>query len=326
MSVRLSSLFIVAIISALILTGFYFYPTEKNNTPVIAITQIAPHPSLDRIRQGILDELNESTHKNVKVIFQNAQGNIAIATQIAQRFISLNPKIIIPITTPSAQTVQAAAHNKNIPIVFAAVTDPLEARLIKSDGSNLPFVTGVQDAPPYAEQIQQIQTLLNKKNVRIGIIYNPGEINSLSQIKHFEEALAHKGGTILLSPATSTINVSAATARLTDRVDAFYLPNDNTIISSLASVLKIADNKKVPVFSSDPESVKRGCTASIAPDQYQIGRQVGKLTIRILNGQRAEEIPYEKSKINSAQLNEAHIQMLGLHPQLTETIKAHHEH
>jgi putative ABC transport system substrate-binding protein len=313
MSFRLSSSFItVVILSTFILIGFYFYPTTKNNTSIIAITQIAPHPSLDLIRQGIMDELNESPHKNSEIIFQNAQGNISTATQIAQRFISLNPKVIIPITTPSAQMVQAAAHNKNIPIVFAAVTDPGEARLIKSDGENLPFITGVQDAPPYDEQIKQMQTLLNKKNLRIGIIYNPGEINSLSQIKHFEKALSKDGSTILLSPATSTVNVSTATARLVDRVDAFYLPNDNTVISSLASVLKITDDKKIPVFSSDPESVKRGCTASIAPDQYQIGRQVGKIVIRILNGQKAEEIPYEKSKINSTQRNEAHIKMLRL--------------
>ncbi len=313
MSFRLSSSFITAfILCTLVVLGFYFYPTTKNNPSIIAITQIAPHPSLDLIRQGIMDELNESPHKNNEIIFQNAQGNMSTATQIAQRFISLNPKVIIPITTPSAQMVQAAAHNKNIPIVFAAVTDPGEARLIKNDGGNLPFITGVQDAPPYAEQIKQIQTLLNKKNLRIGIIYNPGEVNSLSQIKHFEETLSKNGGTILLSPATSTVNVSAATARLVDRVDAFYLPNDNTVISSLASVLKITDDKKIPVFSSDPESVKRGCTASVAPDQYQIGRQVGKMVIRILNGQKAEEIPYEKSKINSTQLNEAHIKMLGL--------------
>ena len=134
----------------------------------------------------------------------------------------------------------------------------------------------------------------------------------------FEDMLSKQGGSLLLSPATSTINVSAAAARLVDKVDAFYLPNDNTVISSLESVLKITDDKKIPVFCSDPESVKRGCTASVAPDQYLIGRQAGKMVIRILDGQKVDQIRCEKSKDNSTQVNAERVRLFGLKTSPTE--------
>ena len=176
-----------ASIAALALvTSFYFVKKSPNKKNVVAITQIAPHPSLDRIREGIIDTIKACKHKDIEIIFQNAQGNIATATQIAQRFVSLKPSVIVPITTPSAQTACAAASHKEIPVVFVAVTDPVEARLASASGSNMPFVTGVTDAPPYSEQVKQMQRILKKKALTIGIIYNPGEANSLSQITKIE--------------------------------------------------------------------------------------------------------------------------------------------
>lgn len=294
----------IASIAALaVFASFYIAKRSPNKKNVIAITQIAPHPSLDRIREGIIDAVKSSKHKDVDIVFQNAQGNVATATQIAQRFVSIRPNVIIPITTPSAQTVYAAAVSKEIPIVFVAVTDPIEARLASEDGSNIPYVTGVTDAPPYAEQVKQIQRNLNKKSITLGIIYNPGEANSLSQITKIEHEIKASGGKVIRSAAPSTAAVSQATAYLTGKVDAIYLPNDNTVVSALTSVLKITHELKIPVFSSDPESVKSGCTAAVAPDQYEIGKQAGKMVIRLLNGEKTNAIPIEKSTKISEYVN-----------------------
>lgn len=283
--------------------GFYIAKQSPKKKNIIAITQIAPHPSLDRIREGIVDTIKASKHKDVEIVFQNAQGNVATATQIAQRFASIKPSVIVPITTPSAQTAYAAATSKGIPIVFVAVTDPVEARLSAEDGSNIPYVTGVTDAPPYAEQVQQIQKNLKKKSIALGIIYNPGEANSLSQIKKIEHEIMASGGKVILSAAPSTAAVSQATAYLTGKVDAIYLPNDNTVVSALTSVLKITHELKIPVFSSDPESVESGCTAAVAPDQYEIGKQAGKIVIRLLNGEKISAIPIQKSTKISEYVN-----------------------
>jgi putative ABC transport system substrate-binding protein len=271
----------------------------KNEKHIVAITQIAPHPSLDRIRAGIIDGLKASDDASIEVIFENAFANIATATQIAQRFASMNAKVIVPITTPSAQTVQAATVSQNIPIVFVAITDPKEAHIVNADGTNMPNVTGVTDAPPYEKQVKQIKDILCKDEITLGVLYNPGEPNSVSQIKQIEREIQKFGGKVILSPAASTVNISQSTNYLVGKVDAIYLPNDNTVVSALASVLKIAEVHKIPVFSSDPESVKAGCTAAIAPDQYAIGLQAAKIILRILKGEKAESIPVENSlKIN----------------------------
>ena len=287
---------ILASFAALIvLASFYFIKKASPKKNIVAITQIAPHPSLDRIREGIVDALKASKRDGIEIVFQNAQGNIATATQIAQRFVSLEPAVIVPITTPSAQTVHAAATAKEVPIVFVGITDPIEARLAKADGTNVPFVTGVTAATPYAEQVAQMQRMLGKKSLTIGVVYNPGEANSLSQLKRIEAEITLLGGKVIRSAATSTVAVSQATMHLIGKVDAIYLPNDNTVISALNSVLKITQEHKMPVFSSDPESVERGCTAAVAPDQYAIGTQAGKMIIRLLNGERTDAIPIEKS-------------------------------
>lgn len=285
--------------------------TEKN---IIAITQIAPHPSLDRIREGIMDTLKATKRTDIQVVFENAFGNISTATQIAQRFASLNPKVIVPITTPSAQTVQTASSSKQTPIVFVAITDPLEAHFINADGTNVPYITGVSDAPPYPDQVKQMLNIVKKNNINVGILYNPGEANSLSQIKQIEKELKRFGGKVILSPATSTVSVSQAVSYLVGKVDAIYLPNDNTIVSALTSVLKITHAHKIPVFSSDPESVKAGCTAAVAPDQYAIGVQAAKMIIRILNGEKADAIPVEKSLKINEYVNEKRFDHMVLGP------------
>ena len=307
---------IIASIAALtIAPSIYFVKNSTSQKISVAITQIAPHPSLDRIREGIVDTLKSNKNNNIEIIFQNAQGSISTATQIAQRYVSLKPTVIVPITTPSAQTVYAAAAERKIPIVFVAVTDPIEARLMNSNGTNIPFVTGISDAPPYRAQIKQIQRMLGKKIFKLGIVFNPGEANSLSQIKCIETEITQLGGEVIRSAAASTIAVGQATNYLTGKVDAIYLPNDNTVVSALTSVLKITQEHKIPVFSSDPESVERGCTAAVAPDQYEIGKQAGKIIIRILNGEKTDTIPIEKSIKTSEYVNkniDLHT-MLGSH-------------
>ncbi|MHA1558956.1 MAG: ABC transporter substrate-binding protein [Alphaproteobacteria bacterium] len=274
----------------------------SKNKLTIAITQIAPHPSLDQIRKGIIDEIKANIDKPYDIVFQNAQGNIATAAQIASQFKGLFPDIIIPITTPSAQTIFSAMRdNKSIPIVFAAITDPVAAKLLSSTTKPGENITGVYDDPPLKKQAELISVLLglnSGENITIGIVYNPGEANSVSTVDKAKDIFRGFNINILEAPATSTTEVSVVTRSLVGRVDAIYFPNDNTVVMSLESILRIANENKIPVFSSDPESVQRGCLATIAPDQYRVGVQVGKMVADILLARRtlkeiSPEIPLE---------------------------------
>src|ERR1700722_19900820 len=138
-----------------------FYSLSVQAHKTIGITQIVDHPSLNSIREGILEELSQQGFKEGKdltVIFESAQGNPTVAAQIAQKFASLPLDVIIPISTPSAQAI--VQQIKKTPIIFAAITDPLSAKVVSSlehPGKN---VTGVTDAPPLQQQLDFIETCI----------------------------------------------------------------------------------------------------------------------------------------------------------------------
>ena len=195
------TLFVASIIAVVIYSTFKFIPINAKEK-VVAITQIAPHPSLDLIRKGIEEEIIAAFGKDVKIEFQSAQGNQALATQIAQKFVGQNVDVLVAITTPSAQAMQAA-NSLHIPMVFAAITDPIAAKLVEDSGTNKENITGVSDGPDIDKQVALIQEFM-PKNSTIGFIYNPGETNSCVHVEHLEEKLQAAGFVIIKTPVYST--------------------------------------------------------------------------------------------------------------------------
>ena len=259
----------------------------KNLT--IAITQITSHPSLDLIRSGIIDVVKQK-HPKIKVVYKNAQGNITIAAQIAQNFAALNPNIIVPITTPSAQTVVRATQGKNIPVVFSAITDPIGAGILKSLSASQNNLTGVVDQPPVAQTIKLMQKV-NSKIKTVGVIYNASETNSIFQIESIKKAAKQADIKITEIPISKSSDIQMAAEKLSQEADAIFLPNDNLVISALATILKVAKDRKVPVYASDPESVKSGVFAALAFDQYQIGVKTGEVVLKVLAAGSVATIP-----------------------------------
>lgn len=260
----------------------------SNAKSLVAITKIAPHPSLDEIEKGVIDGLKQA---NLDLDFQqdNAQGNMTTATQIAKKYASLKPDIIIPITTPSTQTVYQTAAQENIPVVFAAVSDPIAAKLVDATTHKGKNITGVSDLSPIAQQIDLIKTLQPTAK-KIGILYNSGETNSIASIDLFKLQAKARGLEIVLYPCTSVVDLMAVTKKIKGKVDALYIPNDNMVISGLDVVLKNLDD--LAIYTADPESIARGCLASAATKQYDIGLEAGKLAARILKGETASDIPF----------------------------------
>lgn len=306
--------FIASLVVSLFLVAYSFSPTSlamsTGSRPVVAITQIAPHPSLDEIRRGIEDEL-KAQKIDADLLFENAQGNIAIATQIGQKFVSLKPTVIVPITTPSTQAIYSVAKAQGIPVVFAAVSDPVGAKLVSQIGQAGEGITGISDLSPIAEQISLMQTALPQAKT-LGIIYNPGEANSETLVRLLEQSLP-KTITLIKAPAINTTDVSSAVKNLASKkVDMIYLPNDNTVVSALNTILQSADEYKIPVFSADPESVKRGCLATVAHSQYQLGRETGVLVAKVLKGENVNTLPIERPKKVEISLNLSVAKKLGI--------------
>ena len=257
----------------------------------VAITAIVEHPALDAVRKGVIDELKDegfTEGQNLKINFQSAQGNTATAGQIAKQFVADNPDVIVAIATPSAQSVAAATSS--IPMVFSAVTDPVEAKLVsKLDGSGT-NVTGASDALPYEPQIELMRQLIpDLKNV--GYVYSPGEVNSTIVLKNLKDKLTPLGITVHESPAQRSTDIAMAARSIADKVDVIYTSTDNNVVSAYESLYQVANESKVPLVASDTDSVARGAVAALGVNYYDLGRETGKIVGRILKGEKPGAIP-----------------------------------
>ncbi len=257
----------------------------------VAITQIVEHPALDSCRQGVKDVLAENGYvegKNLRWDYESAQGNPVTAAQIAKKFVGDEPDVIVAIATPSAQAV--AATTKTVPLVFSAVTDPVAAKLVSNwekPGAN---ITGTSDMAPIDKHLEMILRI--SPNVKkLGVLYNPGEVNSVSSLEAVKKAAGPKGIEVFEGPAPKSSEVLAAARSLVGKVDAFYVPTDNTVVSAFEAVVKVGIDSKTPVYAADTDSVERGAIAASGFNYYQVGRQTGEMVVQILKGANPGDIP-----------------------------------
>ena len=260
-------------------------------TKTVAITAIVEHPALDATRDGVIDALKAAGFtpgENLKVEYQSAQGNPATAAQIARQFVGARPDVIVPISTPSAQAVVAAT--RDIPVVFTAVTDPVSAQLVRSMDKPGANVTGVSDMAPVGEHVALIQEIVPGAK-RLGVVFNPGEPNSVAMVNVLKEEAAKRGLTVVNAAANKSADVQTAARSLVGKADAIYVPLDNTVVSALEGLLAVGAQAKLPVFSADTDSVVRGTIASLGFDYRQVGRQTGEVVVRVLKGEKPGDLP-----------------------------------
>ncbi len=201
--------------------------------------------------------------------------------------------LICAIATPSAQSAYNAAMDKDIPVVYTAVTDPVAAELADKDGNPVGNVTGTSDTLPVEEQLKMIREMMPDAKT-IGILYTTSEANSVSAIATYESLVDKYGFTLETKGISQTSEIALATDDLLTKVDCITNLTDNTVVASLPTILEKANEKGIPVFGSEIEQVKIGCLAAEGIDYIQLGKQTGKIAAQILKGEKkASEIPYE---------------------------------
>lgn len=261
----------------------------------VAVTSIVEHPALDSVKDGVLETLTTAGYtedKGFKWQFQTAQGNTAIAAQIARKYIGDQPDVIVAIATPAAQAVVAAT--KTIPVVFSAVTDPVAAQLVPSMEPGGTNVTGVSDALALERQVDLIRQVVPDAK-RVGMVYNPGEANSVVVVERLRELLPEFDMTLVEATAARTVDVGAAARSLVGKVDVIYTNTDNNVVSAYEALVKVGNDAKVPLVASDTDSVARGAIAALGINYYDLGLQTGKLVVRILEGENPGDIAPETS-------------------------------
>lgn len=258
----------------------------------IAITQIATHPGIDAIRDGFIAEMARLGYRNgVDVVYEftNANGDMPTAQQIAEKIARDKPSLAFAISTPSSQTVAKALRRTTVPLVFGAVTDPVAAGLVKSlrePGGN---VTGTSDQWPVGVQFDLLRRLVPTVK-KVGVIHNPGEANSASNLRAVRAALDARGLLLVDASVASTGEIATAAQSLVGKVDAIYVPADNTVISGMAAIVKIGEQNRLPVLPGVSSSIEVGGIGTLGPDYRDVGAQSARLADRVLKGERPAAI------------------------------------
>lgn len=287
-------------------------PATPSSTYNIGVIQVVEHPALDATCKGIRDELNQQGFKeNMKWIWDSAQGNPALATQIAQKFAGQEMNLVVAIGTTVAQAALNAARNTKIPVVFASVTDPKGAKL---EGN----ITGVSNFVSPKDQIEMMLKIVPTIK-KLGVIYNPGEANSASLLKQMEDITKSKNIELISVTASKTSEVAIAAQGLIGKVDAIFINNDNTALAAINSVGQISRANKIPLFASDGDVKESGALALLGADQYEIGRQTGRIAAKILRGESAPTIPVEFPTRVNVELNPKVARELGI--KIPESLK-----
>lgn len=270
-------------------------PALSADQPSVAVTAIVEHPALDAVRDGVRDELKAAGYedgKNFKFSYQSAQGNVGTAAQIARKYVGDRPSAIVAIATPSAQS--AVAATKQIPVIYSAVTDPVAAKLVKDWGPSGTNVTGVSDLSPLEKHLELIKKIVPHAK-RVGVIYSPGEANSVAIVAALKKAAGTAGVTIVEAAAARTVDVPTAAQSLIGKADAIYTPTDNNVVSAFEGIVKVAQQAKLPVIAADTATVERGAVAALGLNYYDIGRQTGKIVVRVLKGEAPGKIASQTS-------------------------------
>jgi len=275
---------------------------KEKEVYTVCITQIATHPDLDANRQGIIDAMAEEGFvegENIDFIIRNAEGDMTVAASIADYFVSLEPDLIHAITTPSAQTVVAAAEGTDIPIVFSSVTDPVAAGLVPSWEQAAPHVTGVTDWFDMEPQVEFVLSVLPDIEV-LGTAYNRGEVNAQVQANLLKEIAPDYGLTIEEATAASTAEVYAAGMSLVGRCDAVWVPTCNTVGGvGILSMILVGEVHQLPIFGSAEGMIRRGCVGGRSVDYYREGKEAGYIAARILRGESIDGIPPMKLELKT---------------------------
>ena len=247
----------------------------------VGIAQFVEHPSLDAAREGFVQALEDGGYKegdNLKLDVQNASGDQATATNIASNFASSNDDVILGIATPTAQSLAQAVTDK--PVLFTAVTDPVDAGLVDSNEKPGGNVTGTTDMNPVEDQIALIKDFAPDAT-SVGIIYSSGETNSQIQVEKAKKAAADQGLKVVEKSVTTTAEVAQAADSFD--TDAIYVPTDNKVVAGLEAVIGAAESKKIPLIAGEGDSVERGALATKGLDYTQLGKQTGEMALRIID-------------------------------------------
>ena len=309
----LAPLLVVGILLTSLISLHQLKADKKKDVFRIGISQFITHQSLDATREGFVDELAKQGYvegKNIEIDLQNAQGEQRNLKTISQQ-LAESSDVVLAIATPSAQSL--ANTTQTTPVIFSAVTDPVSAKLVESREHPGGNVTGTSDqsSDAISTQINLIKKVLPKAKT-IGILYTQSEPNSVVQKDEAKRLLEEKGFTVVEKTILDSNNVKAAAESLMAEVDMVFVPTDNIISSTMETVKQVSIKHKVPVFGGSTEMVAVGGLYNYGTNYEELGRQTARMLIRVLKGEKPENMAVELPEKLELHTNKEMADALGI--------------
>lgn len=317
---KTNKIFVAFILLLVCVLGYGFFSSKKgeetkkleNKEVKVGVLQLLSHPALDQIYKGLEDGLKKEGYevgKNLKIDLQNAQGDQSNLASMGQKLVTDNNDILVGITTPATLSLSNATKDK--PIIMGGITYPVEAGLIKTENKPGNNITGVSDRTPIKQQLEIMKKVLPNMK-KVGILYTASEDNSVKQAQEAEKIAKELGLEVKVSTVANTNDIQQVTESLASQTDAIFVPIDNTIASAMATVVKVTDAKKIPVFPSADTMVADGGLLGLGVDQYQIGVETAKVVAKVLKGADTKDMPIVLANEGVIYLNEAKAKQLGI--------------
>lgn len=309
---RVGQRLIMMVIMFLVIAGVKSNAQEGKKFK-IGISQFAEHPALDDVRRGFEDEL-KSLGVEADITYKNSQGDTGVAGVIAQKFVSDKSDLIFGIATVSAQAAKQSTDR--IPVLFSAVTDPVNSQLVKTMDKVGGNVTGTTDATPMEKQLGLFQKI-NPKIKKVGIIYNTSESNSEIQVANAKEIGAKLGLEIRAVGVNNINDIPQAVNSMISKVDGFYTITDNIVASAINLISMAANERGMVTVGAEEAHVKGGILLTDGLSYYELGRQTGRMAKEILvDGKKPEDMPVETLANTTKVVNEKTMKNLKLNKEL----------
>ena len=297
----------------MVFSSFLFACSHKDSdVKTIGVLQYMEHGALDAAYEGFIVGLAEKGYiegENIKIDLKNAHGDLTTAQTIANQYVSDDVDMMFAIATQAVQSAYNAT--KEIPILMTAVTDPVEAGVVKDWNQSGTNVTGTSDLTPVAKQMELITELVPEAKT-VGVIYTTSEVNSEVQVKMAEEAASNLGLQVIRVGVTTVNDIPQAVASVIDKVDAMYAPTDNLIASSMPVLWNVCLDKKVPIVAGVDTMVIDGGIATEGIDYYQLGYETGLMAAQVLEGKDPSTMPINTLQNTTLIVNQKNAEAIGL--------------
>ena len=309
---------IVALLVVCCAVGLWFWKHAKVTTTTgvrVALLQYVEHPALNEARDAFQQRLREAfegSGQELSVRYENVQGD---PTLMANLLASLDPEdfdVIVTLATPISQAAKQRFGTSGTPLVYGVITDPVSAGLVESIDMPGDNNTASSDRWPYRQQLELVQAFMGTSN-RIGCLLNPGEANTQYAMRQTRAAAADLNIRLVEQPLFSLNDVAQAMLALQGKVDAIYIPADNTAMSAAPAIIRQAHEAGIPVFAGDPGTFRAGAVAGLGVSYKDVGIETANIVLRIVKeGISAGRIPVAVCKKPELMLDEKTATRLGL--------------